>query len=203
MTEEADRTRATLLGRLCSSANDESAWAEFVECYGPRIYGWCLRWRLQESDAEDVTQDVLLRLADKMGKYRYDPDKSFRAWLKTLTHHAWADFSRRKARAVAGSGDTRVLQALTSLEARDDLVLRLNEEFDRELMELAMAQVRMRVAPRTWDAFRLTAIEGMPGAEAGRQLDMPAAHVYVARNRVQKMLQQEIAGLDHTEVSAN
>ena len=41
---------------------------------------------------EDVTQNVLFRLTTRLPNFKYDRTKSFRGWLKTLTHHAWHDF---------------------------------------------------------------------------------------------------------------
>lgn len=52
------------------------------------VYRWCRRWHLQDADAEDVTQAVLAKLTGKMGSFEYDPARSFRAWLKTVAHHA-------------------------------------------------------------------------------------------------------------------
>ena len=52
-------TRITLLGRLRRDPTNQAAWAEFVDHYGARIYGWCRKWNLQEADAQDVTQNVL------------------------------------------------------------------------------------------------------------------------------------------------
>jgi RNA polymerase sigma-70 factor (ECF subfamily) len=83
-------TRVSLLLRL-QSENDERAWEEFVQRYGPRIFQWCRRWGLQQADAEDVTQGVLLRVAQRMRTFRYDPGRSFRAWLKKVAHDAWVD----------------------------------------------------------------------------------------------------------------
>ena len=57
------QTRLTLLGRLRSTPKDPCAWAEFVEWYGQKIYVWCRSWGLQEADAQDVTQDVFLKLS--------------------------------------------------------------------------------------------------------------------------------------------
>ena len=65
--ESTDPTSATLLGRVGLSPSDPAAWARFVSLYGSRIRGWCRRWGLQEADSEDVTQDVLLRLSQKLG----------------------------------------------------------------------------------------------------------------------------------------
>ena len=142
-------TRISLLGRLHRDPTDAAAWREFVDHYGRKIYGWCRKWNLQEADAHDVTQDVLLRLAAKLRDFEYDPSHSFRAWLKTLTQHAWSDFLESRQRAGLGSGDSQVAAWLHSLEARDDLVQQLEAEFDRELLEEAMARVRLRVETRT------------------------------------------------------
>ena len=56
--------------------------------------------------------------------------------------------------------------------------------------------MRLRVAPRTWDAFRITVLEGLPGAQAAQQLDMKVATVYVAKSEVQRMLREEIQELE-------
>ena len=193
---EPSGTHATLLGRLRRNPSDQAAWREFVEHYGPRIYGWCRKWSLQEADAQDVTQNVLLRLSQKMSAFAYDPSLSFRAWLKTLTHHAWSDYIQARQRPGGGTGDSGVEDLLLSVESRDDLVKHLEEEFDRELLREAMAQVRLRVAPQTWDAFRLTALEGLSGAEVSARIGMQVAQVFVAKYRVQRMLRAEVARLE-------
>ena len=190
------RTSPTLLGRLRQAPTDQAAWDEFVERYGRRIYVWCRQWNLQEADAQDVTQNVLLRLAEKMRTFAYDRSQHFRGWLKTLTHHAWCDFLEGRKRAAAGSGDSRVLDVLRTVAARNDLEKHLEEEFDRELLDQAMARVRQRVAPHTWDAFRLVALDGWSGVQAAEQLQMKVATVFVAKSKVQKMLREEVHELE-------
>jgi RNA polymerase sigma-70 factor (ECF subfamily) len=185
-----------LLGRLRDDHTDQGAWADFVRRYGPQIYNWCRRWRLQEEDARDVTQTVLLKLAEKMRTFRYDASRSFRAYLKTLTHYAWCDFLEGQKRPGAGSGESGVRALLEAVEARDDLAGLLEAELDRELLEEAMARVRLRVEARTWDAFRLTALEGLSGAEAAGRVGMEVATVFKAKSKVQKMLQDEVRKLD-------
>jgi RNA polymerase sigma factor (sigma-70 family) len=189
------QTSATLLGRLRQVPPDQAAWALFADRYGRRIYGWCRQWRLQEADAEDVTQGVLLKLAEKMRAFEYDSARSFRAWLKTVTRHAWFD-SCSAGKAPVAAGGSQALGMLHTVEAREDLVARLGEEFDRELLEEAMARVRVRVVPRTWDAFERTALRGESGAEVAHALGMKVATVFVARSKVQKMVQEELRKLD-------
>src|SRR3954451_22415739 len=120
-------TRITLLGRLRLDPGNPAAWSEFVEHYGSKIYGWCQKWNLQEADAQDVTQNVLLKLAAKLRDFSYDPSRSFRAWLKTLTQHACSDFLESRRRPGLGSGDSQVGHILLNAEARADLERHLEE----------------------------------------------------------------------------
>jgi RNA polymerase sigma factor (sigma-70 family) len=197
--DDSSRTSVTLLGRLRHDAEDQAAWGDFVARYQPKILEWCRRWRLQESDANDVTQAVLLKLSRLMATFAYDPSRSFRGWLKTLTHHAWRDLVAERKRGGIGSGDSQMKEFFESLQAGDDLVRHLEEEFQRELMDQAMAVVRPRLAPRTWDAFRLTALEGCTGAAAAAQLQMKVGRVYVAKSEVKEMIRREIRKLEGTE----
>jgi RNA polymerase sigma-70 factor (ECF subfamily) len=98
---------------------------------------------LQAADAEDVTQNVLLKPARRMKEFHYDRSQSFRAWIKTAAHHAWRDYvdGRQGRRARPDGG--RVVELLHSIEAREDLAQRLEEQFDHELLERAMQGVRL------------------------------------------------------------
>jgi RNA polymerase sigma-70 factor (ECF subfamily) len=195
------RTSVTLLGRLRQDGTDQAAWGEFVRRYGPKICAWCRQWALQDADAQDVAQDVLLKLAGKLRTFAYDPTRSFRGWLKTLTHHAWRDFVDGRHRSGAPGNERIPWEQLESREAGLDLLERLDEEFDRELADEAMARVQVRVAPHTWEAFRLTAIEDLPGAEAARRLNMTVAMVFIAKSRVQKMIRAEVERLEGSRPS--
>ena len=189
-------TRVTLLARLRQDPTDQAAWGVFVERYGRHIYRWCRQWQLQDADAEDVTQDILVKLARKMRAFAYDPSLSFRGWLKTVAHHAWRDFVDSPRRGQSAAGDGQVWELMQTLEAREDLIQKLQEAFDHELLEAAKVRVRLRVAPHTWEAFRLVALEGLPVAEVAAVVQMQVAMVYVAKSKVQKMLQHEIGRLE-------
>jgi RNA polymerase sigma factor (sigma-70 family) len=194
--DSIDPTSASLLGRVGLSPNDEVAWARFVDLYGSRIRGWCRRWGLQEADTEDVTQDVLLRLAQKLGTFQYDPSRSFRGWLRAVTQNALAAFLAERKRRCSATGDDEVLAQLESVQARDDLVAHLNAQFDAELVAVACAHVQARVEPQTWEAFRLTAYEGVSGDDAAARLGMTRATVFKAKSRVLEFLREEIKKLD-------
>jgi RNA polymerase sigma-70 factor (ECF subfamily) len=194
-------TRSSLLARLRRSPTDQEAWNQFVECYGPLIYAWCRHWRLQEADAQDVAQNVLQILAVRLRTFAYDPALGFRNWLHVVTRHAWQAFVESRRRSPAGTGDSDIEKLLASLPAREDLVRRLEEQFDHELLAIAMERVQQRVEPATWDAFRLMALEHRPAAEAAEQLGLGAPVVFVYRSRVQRMLRDELRRLEHDEPS--
>jgi RNA polymerase sigma-70 factor (ECF subfamily) len=192
---KAETTSITLLGKLRDQPTDAAAWQDFVRRYRPRIYTFCLAFPLQPADADDVTQTVLLKLIAKMPEFRYDPTQSFRAWLRTVTRHVLCDFLTERQRAQ-GSGDSHIVRLLDNVEAREGLAQQLEAEFDQELLEEALRRVRAQVPAQQWDAFRLTALEGLSGAEAGAQLKMLVATVYTAKSKVQKLVRDQIRCLE-------
>jgi RNA polymerase sigma factor (sigma-70 family) len=186
------QTSLTLMEMLREQPQNALAWDKFVRRYHPKIYGWCKAWGLQEADAEDVAQDVLAKLTQKMASFRYDQSRCFRAWLKTITQRVLSDLIANRKRSLAW----QAIPLLETRDARADLERRIEEIFNRELLELAMLRVRARVAQPTWEAFRLMALEECTGAQASQVLGIPIASVFVAKHRVQKMLKEEIRKLD-------
>jgi RNA polymerase sigma factor (sigma-70 family) len=186
-------TNASLLARLGNETVDQKDWAEFIDRYGPSVYRWCRGRKLQQADAEEVTQQVLAKLVLKMRSFRYDESRSFRAYVRTLSRYALSDFldSRNRPGAL-GSGGDAVFDLLNSEVAREELQERLAEAFDLELFEMAKARVRARVEPKTWEAFRLTAIEGLSGLEAAGRAGMSLTAAFKAKSKVQKMIREEV-----------
>lgn len=186
-------TSLTLLHTLKTHPGDESAWGRFVGRYEPLVLNWCMRRGLSHHDAVDVAQDVMLRMARFIRNFQHDGKQSFRAWLKTVTHNAWHDWSKKEERFGGGNDDE---DHLHSLEARDELVQQLAEEFDTELTELALLRVQLRVTENVWRAFELTAIEGRSGQEAAEILNVSSAKIYVDKSRVMKFIREEVERLE-------
>jgi RNA polymerase sigma factor (sigma-70 family) len=194
----ASRTGSVLL-LLLSNPADPQNWSNFVERYGPTIYGWCRQYGLQEADCQDVTQEVLTQLVHKLRTFSYDPGKgSFRSWLKTVTRHAWCDYldSRRRAGGVAA--DETILQRMETLEAREDLLNTLAETFDLEILAEAQARVQLEVSPRDWAIFEALALEQRPGPVVAKEMGMTVTAVLTAKSRVQKKLRQQIRLLEES-----
>jgi RNA polymerase sigma-70 factor (ECF subfamily) len=142
------QTSTTLLRRLRENPSDPAAWGDFVDRYGRLIFRWCRQWGVQEADAEDVTQNVLVELLRQTRGFRYDPAGSFRGWLRTIAYRGWCRFVAGRRRAGLSSSDAG-LESLYSATAGEDFLQMLEREGDRELLDTAVACVRLRVQPHT------------------------------------------------------
>ena len=189
-SQPGGKTSLTLLERVQRFPADPEAWDEFVRRYRPMIQAWCVKWGLQTSDADDVAQDVLVELMTALRKFHYDRSGSFSAWLRTVTHHALCHFLNERRKQPGQMAPNFTITDLGS--ARVDLIQELQRLLDRDLFGIAMRRVEKRVKPVTWEAFRLSALEGLSGRAVAQRLRIPVAHVFVARNRVQKLLQEEV-----------
>ena len=197
-TSTNSRTSLSLLAKLKGETNS-AGWDEFVRRYQPRILGWCRRWGLQDSDAQDVCQNVMLELSRQMDTFEYQPGGRFRAWLKTIARRAWYDYTLRRKKTEFQAPESDLWRKLDNPDAEQDLLDALEEECNRELLQVAMNIVRARVKDNTWQAFKLTEFDGKSADDVALQLGIARAHVYVARGRVQKMIVSEVQRLDAME----
>jgi RNA polymerase sigma-70 factor (ECF subfamily) len=188
-------TDTTLLLRVKQEPRNQAAWVEFVARYGRLIRRWCRAWGLRDAEADDLAQDVLLELVRQMRDFAYDRRGSFRGWLRVVAFRCWCKSVRDRLREDR-SRDAGRLLALGSAEAGAQFLRVLDREANRELLKLAIARVRARVLPRTWEAFRLSAMEDRPGSDVARQLGMNEGTVFVARGKVRRMLREEFEKLD-------
>ncbi len=90
-TAEQEQMKRLVL--LCLSG-DSAAWQQLVSAQHRRIYGICYRFTGSTTDAEDLTQDVFLKLYRSLANF--DPSKgAFSTWLTTLTRNLLVDHFRR------------------------------------------------------------------------------------------------------------
>src|SRR5207248_11314176 len=100
------RTRARWLGELRDGSN-HVAWQEFVNLYGPVVYGFARKRGLQDADAADLMQDVLRSISTAIGRLDYDRNQgTFRGWLFTITRNKVFNFLAARRIRPQGSGDT-------------------------------------------------------------------------------------------------
>lgn len=192
-------TRASLLIRLRDGTND-TAWREFMQMYGPIIYGFARNRGLQDADAADVVQDVLRSVASAIGRLDYDRQQgTFRGWLFTITRNKVFNFlSARRIRPQA-SGDTGTNRLLDSHPDASDSSELWETEYQRRIAAVAMERVKSDFQENTWRAFWLTAVEGQPAGEVAKKVGMTAGAIYVAKSRVLARLKEEVESIRKLE----
>ena len=186
-------TRLSLLLRV-RDRSDQVAWQEFVEIYRPVIVRIARQRGLQDADADDVAQQVLIGVARAVERREHDPKQAkFRTWLNRVAHNAILNALSR-GKPDRGSGDTGLLMGLHQAESRDgpdsDL---LQLEYRREVFRWAARQVRPEFQPETWSAFWLTAVQGLDCEMVADSLGKSVGAVYAARSRVIRRIQERAA----------
>ncbi len=187
-------TSLTLLHRLRSDEQDQEAWQQFVGRYGSRIYESCLNRRLATADAQDVTQEILLRLASRMRTFEYDSKRSSRGWLRRVTENAIVDFFRT-TKMDRGKGGSSLI-SLKNEPARVELAAHLGELFDLELMDEAKSRVRKRVTEKCWESWHLLTHTTLSGKEVAEKLGMTVGVAYANKSQIQKMIQAEVGAME-------
>ena len=181
-------TSPSLLARL-ADGTDARAWDRFVALYTPLLMRWSGRLGLSEADAADFTQDVIVLLLQHMRGFRYDPDGSFRAWLKTVLLNVWRKHQRKASRAPKAVGQLD--------EAADtDPGVYVDEAEHREhLVRRALQIAEGDFEPITWRACVEYLMKGRPADEVAAELGVSVNAVYLAKSRVLRHLRAELAGL--------
>ena len=179
-------------GRLRQQPNDEVAWDQFVERYG-KVYTWCRHWRLPDADAEDVVQIVLTKLAEQMRTFAYDHKRSFRGRPADVAVHAGAT-SSTPGNGLRNGRRRRPGATGKYAAARDDLLSRLAEQFDQEILEEATVRVDCWCAGNLGRLRR--PLDRVPKRRAAARLNLQVASVYQAKSRVQMLLREEIRQLE-------
>jgi RNA polymerase sigma-70 factor (ECF subfamily) len=192
-------TRASLLFRLRDS-QDHQAWVEFASLYEPVIYRFLRRHGLQDADARDVMQELLMAVSKSIE--RWDPARergSFRGWLRRVSRNLVINWLKQRERHVLATGSSAV-QALLDLLPVDSEPETV--EFDKELrrarFQRAAQLVRAEVKPATWQAFWETAVVGTSTADVAKKLGMEAGAIRVAKCRVLARLRAAVDELEKT-----
>jgi len=120
-------THLSLLKALGEEGRREDAWAVFQAGYRDVILGWGQRYGLDLHAAEDLTQEILIKLLEALPRHEHNPERGrFRSWLKTVVRHVLADRRRRQRgrlepRGVGGATAMEWLGELPSPEAVEEL----------------------------------------------------------------------------------
>lgn len=184
-----ESTSTSLLHRL-RQPSDQAAWDQFVEIYTPVLYYWCRRVGLSRDDAADLVQDVFIVLVEKLPDFSYDPQRTFRGWLRTVLLNKWRQQQRRRGRVVCvGASVDRPESSADALE------LLWEADYRRAVINRLARQVQGDFQPKTWTAFWETAVNGRPPSEIAHELGISVGGVYIAKSKVLCRLREVAEGL--------
>ncbi|MEM6689050.1 MAG: sigma-70 family RNA polymerase sigma factor [Planctomycetota bacterium] len=179
-------TSPTLLVSIAEG--EQEAWERFVRIYTPLVLRWCQRSGVQESDAYDTTQNVMMAVNRSIERFEHRcHDGSFRAWLWGLCRNKIADLRRGSSKGGVALGGTDAIDLFMNIpehppETSEDvsgLHLRVLEE------------LRIGFSEQVWTAFWRSTIENDSAKDVAQDLGISVWAVYKARTRVLTRLRQE------------
>jgi RNA polymerase sigma-70 factor (ECF subfamily) len=180
-------TLVSLIDGVCR--HDPKRWDQFDAIYRPIMMEFLRKRGLSAFDADEVVQNVYLKLLAKIQSY--DRAKSsFRSWLFTVVKNTLIDAARRRAsheRALKG-WVFHVLQTTESESVElEETWTRLHRE---RVLKDALRTVRTRVSSRVWACFVQRVFHELPAAAVASDLGMEPNAVYVNACRVMKHVRQ-------------
>jgi len=189
-------TSLSLLERL-QTQPDELSWQRLVDIYAPLIGRVLARSPLQNADREDLVQEVLKLVVQKLPEFQRRREGSFRAWLRVVTVNCLREFWRSSRHQPVATGDSDFLQKLQELEdPQSELTKIWDTEHDRHVVRRLLELIGPQYEPTTLQAFRRVVLEGQKPAQVAAELNISVNAVFLAKSKVLRQLRQEIAGLE-------
>jgi RNA polymerase sigma factor (sigma-70 family) len=185
------RTNIVLINRV-RDRTDVEGWSQFYQFYQPLLTRYMRRLGLQEHIANDVIQDVFVRLLQSLPTFELDPKRGrFRSYLWKLTYHALVDQARRlKARQQAEEEWVKRFQQ-TDLGESQKVHRELNEINYEQILERAVPMVRAVTSPTAWTCFEQRLIHDRPGSAIAAELGITDKVVFVYASRVLKAVRKQ------------
>ena len=178
MLDETEASDRELIG--LAQKGDRAAFGRLVERHYDFVHRIAWRWCGRRSDAEDVAQEVCIRLGRAIGDYR--GGGRFTTWLYTLTLNAARDLLRKRAREVAK----------TEAYGREMVFAHADDDAE-ERADALWAAVR-QLPDKQRDAVLLVYGEGLPHAVAAEAMGCAEStvswHIHEAKKRLRLMMRE-------------
>lgn len=196
-------TRASLLERL-KDPDDQQSHEEFYAMYRNLVYGVAMKYGLSDADAQDIIQETMRSVTPKLKEFKYDPEiGSFKSWLLQNTRWRIVEHLRKQKKVqhhVPGGGqdDSRRTGTMERVEDPDGNKLDTvwESEWQRTLLDRAMAKVRQEVRPLQFQIFDCYVLKEWPVEKVTKALGVSAAQAYLAKLRVGKRIKEEVLRLE-------
>lgn len=168
---------STLVDRCL--AGDDTAWEDLVRQHTRRVYGICYRFTGKDAEAQDLTQEVFLRVFRALGGFR-SSEGSFATWLTRLTRNLLIDHYRRtRHERLTDSIDDQVPRTEAGFVSvsRPDAAIA-----GREASEILQAGLA-KLSPELRETIILRDLQEMEYREIAQVLSIPEGTVKSRLNR--------------------
>ena len=168
----------TQVVRRCMDG-DSGAWAELVRAHHRRVYGLCYRFTGNPTDAEDLTQDVFLKIYSNLTSF--DTNRgSLQVWIATMTRNLLVDNFRRTRNQRATSSLDDGWESAEELKPIERLTSKaispLESAAQKEIAKMVQSALA-RVSPDLREAVILRDLQDMDYKEIAQVLSIPEGTV--------------------------
>jgi RNA polymerase sigma-70 factor (ECF subfamily) len=183
-------TSTTLLEGLMNR-QDSLAWRRFHGRYEPMVMSFARKLGLNDSDAQDVGQEVMLAFVQEYWGGRYDRAKGrLRSWLFGIAHRKVIDLRRKKAKEAVVADRTDATGFMERLESPQEAEAVWEEEWQRFVLRACLDEVGRHLSPTTVKAFDLYVLKQWPVEKVADHLGITQNSVYIAKNRTMERIRQ-------------
>ncbi len=182
-----ETTRASLLQRVRDPRDNES-WRLFFQIYQPLLYRYARARGLERETADEVTQQCLALLSEKMPTFEYSKEKGgFKHWLRRIANNTINDYFNKRRLPLAKTADfRRPQQREISLDELWEL------QWQKKHLQYCLNQIKPEVAATTYQAFQYHVLCGWPVEKVSETLRISVDQVYTAKSRITRRLRAKM-----------
>jgi RNA polymerase sigma-70 factor, ECF subfamily len=175
-TAEARAAEHSLVQRCLGG--DDSAWETIVASQARRIFGLCYRYTHQREEAEDLTQEIFIRIYQNLKTFRSGTG-SFHSWAMRLSRNLIIDRYRQTKRAPRFEGS----QELEEMNLEDERRPSPHRRMEQADASRFIGQALCALSPENKEAVILRDLQGMPYHEMAQVLGISEGTVKSRINR--------------------
>jgi RNA polymerase sigma-70 factor (ECF subfamily) len=147
-------------------------------------------------EAQDVVQETFAHVSKSMKSFKYDNQGSFKSWLLQQTRWRISDQFAKRQKGIlvpleSKSGETSTLDRIADPEG---LLLEKHwqDEWETNLLEVAITRVKNKVDPRDFQIFDLSTSQNWSPGRIAQAIKTNVANVYLVKHRVKKLIEKEV-----------
>lgn len=157
---------------------DDAAWEAVVNSYAKRIYNLTYRYTSRRDEAEDLTQEIFIRVYQNLKSFRSDSG-SFQGWIMKVGRNLIIDHYRRTRRFQQAAGT----EEMETMNLKDEKVLNPQRSVEQSEASLFLSEGLQALSPELKEAIILRDLEGMAYQEIAELLGIPEGTVKSRINR--------------------